>query len=98
MRVYNYWSFSKILELRVTKPNSTKIEKALFEPIVNKDGVVNQVGNSWVINPHYTKSWNDQSDDNIPLNIKKAAGRPDVVNSIGDYVSEEIIDGLVNQL
>lgn len=46
MRVYNYWSFSKILELRVTKPNSTKIEKALFEPIVNKDGVVNQVGNS----------------------------------------------------
>lgn len=97
MRVYNYWTFAKAFELGVSNPNSTKIAKALFEPIVRLEDIVNQNGNPYVINSHYAKAWNDQTDD-IPRNLKIAAGRPDAVNSIGDYFSTEIIDVVINQL
>lgn len=39
----------------------------------------------------------EQSSD-IPANIKSAAGLPDIVNAIGDYFSDEIINGLINQM
>ena len=41
MQIYNYAAFARAFELGVTKPNMTKVAKALFEPIVDLDGVVN---------------------------------------------------------
>lgn len=97
MRVYNYASFARAFEKGVSKPNMTKIAKALFKPIVDLDGVVNRNGNLYTINETYAKNWYQQITD-IPENIKIAAGRPELVNSIGDYFMEEIIDTLVNQM
>lgn len=50
MRIFNYAAYAEAFELGVSKPNMTKITKALFEPIVRFDGVVNHVGNLYTIN------------------------------------------------
>lgn len=84
MQVYNYAIFTRAFELGVTKPNMTKIAKALLEPIVSLDGVVNRVGNPYVIDSKYAKAWYESSSD-IPENIKKAAVREDLLDSIGAY-------------
>lgn len=97
MRVYNYAAYAKVLELGVSKPNMTKIAKALFKPIVEMEGVVNRAHNPYVITPAMAKSWYEQGTD-IPPNIKIAAGKPEIVNGIGDYFSDEIIDNLINQM
>lgn len=77
MQVYNYAAFARAFELGVTKPNMTKIAKALFEPIVSLDSVANRVGNPYVIDSKYAKAWYESSSD-IPENIKKAAVREDL--------------------
>ena len=97
MKVYNYASFARAFEKGVSKPNMTKIAKALFKPIVELDGVVNRNGNIYTINETYAGNWYKQETD-IPENIKTATGRPELVNSIGDYFMDEIIDKLVNQM
>lgn len=97
MRIFNYAAYAKAFELGVSKPNMTKIAKALFEPIVSFDGVVNHVGNLYTIDPKSAKAWYEQTKD-IPENIKIAAGNPMLVNAIGNYFSEKIIDNVVNQL
>ena len=96
MEVYNYAAFARAFELGVTKPNMTKIAKALFEPIVSLDGVVNRVGNLYVIDSKYAKAWYEQSSD-IPENIKKAATRPDLLDCIGAYFNDNILDEIVSQ-
>ncbi|NBK77441.1 hypothetical protein D5272_02280 [bacterium D16-76] len=96
MEVYNYAAFAKAFELGVTKPNMTKIAKALFEPIVSLDGVVNRVGNLYVTDSKYAKAWYEQSSD-IPENIKKAATRADLLDSIGAYFNDNIMDEVVSQ-
>ena len=96
MQVYNYAAFARAFELGVTKPNMTKIAKVLFEPIVSLDGVVNRVGNLYVIDSKYAKSWYEQSSD-IPENIKEAATKPELVDNIGAYFNDYIIDEIVNQ-
>ncbi len=97
MRVYNYASFARAFEKGVSKPNMTKIAKALFEPIIDLDGVVNRVGNPYVIDSTYAKNWYEQTTD-IPENIKRAAGRQDLINNIGDLFWEHVIDPIVNQM
>lgn len=96
MQVYNYAAFAKVFEIGVTKPNMTKIAKALFEPIVSLDGVVNRVGNLYVIDSKCAKAWYDQSTD-IPENLKVAATRPDLLSEIGAYFNDNIIDEIVTQ-
>lgn len=96
MKVYNYAAFARVFELGVTKPNMTKIAQALFEPIVCLDGVFNRVGNLYVIDSKYAKSWYDQSSD-IPENIKKAATRKDFLDTIGAYFNDNIVDKIVTQ-
>lgn len=97
MRVYNYASFARAFEKGVSKPNMTKIAKALFEPIIDLDGVVNRVGNPYVIDSTYAKNWYEQTTD-IPENIKRAAGRQDLIDNIGDLFWEHVIDPIVNQM
>lgn len=96
MQVYNYAAFARVFEIGVTKPNMTKIAKALFEPIVSLDGVVNRVGNLYVIDSKYAKTWYEQSAD-IPENIKQAATRTDLLSEIGAYFNDNIIDEIVTQ-
>lgn len=57
MRVYNYAAYARVLELGISKPNMTKIAKALFKSIVEMEGVVNRVGNPYVITPTEAKNW-----------------------------------------
>ena len=97
MRVYNYAAYAKVFEKGVPNPNMTVIAKVLFEPIISMDGVVNRVGNPYVITPTYAKNWYEQHTD-IPENIKRASGRPELVNSIADYFSDKIIDVVINQM
>lgn len=97
MRVIDYASYAQTLELGISKPNMTKIAKALFESIISMYTVLNRVGNSYTITPTMAKAWWEQTSD-IPGNIKIATGIPDLVNSIGEYFSENIIDGLINQM
>ena len=96
MRIYNYAAFARVFELGVTKPNMTKIAKALFEPIISLDGVVNRVGNPYVIDPKCAKTWSEQSAD-IPENIKEAAMRSDLIEHIEGYFDDNIIDEVVSQ-
>lgn len=97
MQVFNYGAYARAFELGVTKPNMTKIAKALFEPIVTLDGVVNRVGNLYTIDSKLAKAWYNQTDD-IPANIKTAAGRPKLFDTIGDYFSNKIVDVLTSQM
>lgn len=96
MGVFNYTTYAKNLEIGISKLNMTKIAKALFEPIIIQDGVVNQAGNPYTIDSKQAKFWFEQTKD-IPGNIKTAAGNSDLVNGIGDYFSEHIVDELINQ-
>ena len=96
MQVYNYASFARVFELGVTKPNMTQIAKVLFEPIISLDGVVNRAGNPYVIDSKYAKSWYEQRTD-IPKNIKKAAFRGDLLDNIGAYFNDNIVDEIVTQ-
>lgn len=95
MRIYNYAAFARVFELGVTKPNMTKIAKTLFEPIISLDGVVNRVGNPYVIDSKYAKTWYEQSAD-IPENIKEAAMRSDLIELIPGYFDDNIIDEVVS--
>ncbi|MDO5560593.1 MAG: hypothetical protein Q4F95_13515 [Oscillospiraceae bacterium] len=97
MRVFNYASYARTLELGISKPNMTKIAKALFEPVISMDTVLNRNGNPYTITPTRAKSWWEQTSD-IPGNIKIATGTPELINSIGEYFNENIIDGLINQM
>lgn len=97
MSVYNYASFVRVLELAVPKSNMTEMARRLFEPIIVQEGVFNRVGNPYHITSTLAKNWYDQVVD-IPENIKDAAGRADVVNTIGDYFSTSIIDDYLNQM
>ena len=81
MQVFNYASYARAFEFGVSKPNMTKIAKALFEPIVGAEGVVNRAHNPYVIDSKYAKAWYQQDQD-IPENIKKAAGRQDIIDGI----------------
>lgn len=91
MQVFNYASYARAFEFGVSKPNMTKIAKALFEPIVGAEGVVNRAHNPYVIDSKYAKAWYQQDQD-IPENIKKAAGRQDIIDGIGDYFASYILD------
>lgn len=97
MQVFNYASYARALEFGVSKPNMTKIAKALFEPIVGAEGVVNRAHNPYVIDSKYAKAWYQQDQD-IPENIKKAAGRQDIIDGIGDYFASYILDVVTNQM
>ncbi len=97
MRTFNYAAYARTIELGIASPNMTKIAQALFEPIISHASVVNHRGNPYNIDPKQAKAWYEQT-KGIPANIKTAAGLPDIVNSIGDYFSEHIIDELVNQM
>lgn len=97
MRTYNYAAYARTIELGIASPNMTKIVQALFEPIISYEGVVNYPGNLYNIDSKQAKAWYEQT-KGIPANIKTAAGLPDIVNSIGDYFSEHIIDELINQM
>lgn len=97
MRVFNYGVYATTLEKGIANPNMTKIAKALFEPIINNEGVVNHVGNPYHIDSKQAKAWYEHGRD-IPGNIKVAVGNPDIINGIGDYFSENIVDGLINQM
>lgn len=96
MRIFNYAAYAKTLELGIVKPNKTKIARALFEPIINHDGVFNRFGEPYTITSKNAKAWYDQTSD-IPESIKVAAGLPEIVNTIGNYFFAKIVDGLVNQ-
>ena len=96
MQVFNYAAYAKTFELGVSKPNMTKIARVLFEPVFQLEDLVNRAGNPYTMNSKLAKAWYQQSED-IPGNIKTAAGRPELVNSIGDYFSEKIIDVVINQ-
>ena len=53
MRIFNYANYYKAFELGVAKPNMTKITRALFEPIVSQEDVVNRNGNPYVVESKY---------------------------------------------
>lgn len=97
MRTFNYAAYARTIELGIASPNMTKIAQALFEPIISHEGVVNHLGNPYNIDSKQAKAWYEQT-KGIPANIKTAAGLPEIVNSIGDYFSEHIIDELINQM
>lgn len=97
MQVFNYAAYARAFELGVTKPNMTKIAKALFEPIISLDGVVNRAGNLYVIDSKYAKAWYEQSSD-IPENIKKAATQTDMIDGIGAYFNDNIIDEVISPM
>lgn len=97
MRTFNYAAYARTIELGIASPNMTKIAKALFEPVISHKDVVNHLGNPYTIDPKQAKAWYEQKSD-IPANLKVAAGLPDIVNSIGEYFSEKIVDDLINQM
>lgn len=97
MRIFNYANYYKAFELGVAKPNMTKITKALFEPIVGLEDVVNRNGNPYVIDSKYAKAWCNKDTD-IPENIKVAAGRPEIIEEIGAYFNDNIVDNLINRM
>lgn len=97
MRVFNYASYAQTLELGISKPNMTKIAKALFEPIISMDTVLNRNGNPYTITPTMAKAWWEQTSD-IPGNIKIATGTPELIEGIGDYFYEHIMVGLINPM
>ena len=97
MRTFNYAAYARTIELGIASPNMTKIAQALFEPIISHEGVVNHLGNPYNIDSKQSKAWYEQT-KGIPANIKTAAGLPEIVNSIGDYFSEKIVDDLINQM
>lgn len=97
MREFNYSNYVKALKIGIESPNKTEIARILFEPIICNENVKNQSGNPYTIDSKIAKDWYDQIKD-IPRNIKHAAGSPEIVNSIADYFSDKVIDGLINQL
>lgn len=97
MRVFNYSNYAKTLEIAIIKPNMTKIAKALFEPIISKDFVLNHVGNKYTLDSKQAKAWYNQVTD-IPKNIKNAALNPEIFYSIADYFNIKIIDELINKM
>lgn len=97
MRIFNYANYYKAFELGVAKPNMTKITRALFEPIVSQEDVVNRNGNPYVVESKYSKAWCNQDTD-IPENIKVAAGKQEIVEEIGAYFNDHIVDNLINRM
>ena len=97
MQVFNFGAYAKAFEKGVSNPNMTKIVKALFEPIISVDGVVNRLNKPYVIDSKCAGQWYKQEKD-IPVNIKKAAGRQDIVKGIGDYFAAHILDVETNQM
>lgn len=95
MQAYNYAAYARVFALGVSKPNMTKIAKALFEPVISADGVFNRFGDPYTINSKNSKAWYDQTDD-IPENIKIAAGRQDIADHIGDYFISKILGIVTN--
>ena len=97
MRIFNYSNYAKVLEIGASNPNMTKIATSLFEPIINTPYVLNQKGNPYHIDPKQAKAWYEQSKD-IPGNIKSVVGNQDIIEATIEYFSENILDGLINQL
>ncbi|MDK2942240.1 MAG: hypothetical protein PWP56_1753 [Acetobacterium sp.] len=97
MHVFNYASYAQTLELGISKPNMTKIAIALFEPIINLEGVLNRNGNPYTITSTMAKALWEQKKD-IPENLKIATGSLELINNIGEYFYNHIIDDLVNPL
>lgn len=97
MRTFNYAAYARTIELGIASPNMTKIAQVLFEPIINHESVVNHLGNPYNIDSKQAKAWYDQT-KGIPANIQAAVGLPDIINSIGDYFSDKIVDGVINQM
>lgn len=97
MQAFNYGSYARAFELGVSKPNMTKIAKALFYPIVEAEDVVNRAQNYYVVDSKYAKAWYEQTQD-IPVNIKMAAGRKDIVDGIGNYFAKKVLGVVTNQL
>lgn len=94
MQIYNYAAFARVFELGITKPNMTKIAQTLFEPIIQLDGVFNRAGNPYSIDSKSAKAWYNQDAD-IPENIKNAAQRSDLVDTIPGYFYDNIINEIV---
>lgn len=97
MREFNYANYAKTIELGIPNPNMTMIAKCLFEPLITQPGVVNHYGNPYNIDSKQAKAWYNQKND-IPVNLKKAAGNLELINSIGDYFSDNVIDELTINL
>lgn len=96
MQIFNYASYIRAFENGVSNPNMTYIARALFEPIFNAENVYNRSGYPYVMTSTMAKAWYDQTAD-IPKNIKKAAGRQDIIDSIGDYFAADILGEVTNQ-
>lgn len=73
MCTFNYATYARTIELGIASPNMTKIAQALFELVISHEGVVNQHGNPYNIDPKQAKAWYEQT-RGILANIKTAGG------------------------
>lgn len=97
MRIFNYASYAKAIELGIANPNMTKIATSLFQPIINIPYLRNQKGNPYHIDSKQAKAWYDRAND-IPGNIKSIVGNQDVIDATIDCFSENLLDSLINPL
>lgn len=90
MRVFNYANYARVFEYGMLNPNMTEVAKVLLEPIINRDGVVNQSGNPYTVDSQTAISWYKKK-ANIPRNIQIAASDQNLIDSIGDEFASNIL-------
>ena len=93
MDVLNFSSYAKAIERGMINPDHTEITQLLLGFIVDRIDVTNKLGEQYSIDNHLAHQWWNQIED-IPKNIKKAAGRFDIQATADDYFEENVVYSL----
>ena len=95
MKLFNYGEFSRVFSIAMGTRYKTKLTKTLFKPIIEQEDVLNRFGEPVNIDSTTAKRWCDNSED-VPQNIKIAAGRDVIAECIGDYFSTYVLGVITN--
>lgn len=93
MDVLNFSSYAKAIEKGMINPDHTEITRLLLGFIIDRDDVTNKNGEQYFIDSNTAHQWWLQKEE-IPRNIKIAASRPDVQETVNDYFDEKVLNVL----
>ncbi|GAA0753621.1 ABC-three component system protein [Clostridium sartagoforme] len=93
MDILNFSSYARAIEKGMLNPDHTEITRLLLGFIVDRADVTNKNGQQYNIDNPQAHQWWYQKEE-IPKNIKKAAGRLDIQATASDYFDENILNVL----
>lgn len=93
MDILNFSSYAQSIEKGMLNPDHTQIVRLLLGFIVDRTDVINKNGGQYTIDNQQAHRWWYQKEE-IPRNIKKAAGRPDIQATAAEYFDNNILDAL----